>query len=270
VSAPEGVFSVGGENEKGLLRSAMLIRWDAAGKKLRIDTLPDFPFPVTNAAAAYSGGVVYVAGGETASGVTDAFYALKMDALKHGWQKMPGLPAATSHTLLIAQRANRHTQLYLTGGRRKDRSGISKLYDQVYAFDIQEGHWHQKKSLPYPLSAGTGAADGNDAILVFGGDKGETFHQVETLLAAIAVETDALKKQELISRKNQLQINHPGFSRELLVYDTRTGKWHQAGMLPFTIPVTTTACTWGHTILIAGGEIRAGVRTKEVITGKLH
>ena len=270
VSTPQGVISIGGENEKGLVSSAYLIGWDTANKKPFITSLPDFPYAVTNAAAAYASGNIYVAGGETASGVTKGFYVMHMDAATKGWQQLPDLPAATSHTLLLAPVENKKVQLFLVGGRRKASTGVSELYREVYAFDQDKNQWHQKRSLPYPISAGTGVAVGNDELFLFGGDKGETFHQVELLLSEITHEQDPRKKQELTDRKNNLQVHHPGFSHELLVYRIHSDKWKRAGMLDFTIPVTTTACIRDHKIFIPGGEIRAGIRTAQVIAGNLY
>lgn len=269
-STPNGVISIGGENEKGLVSSAYLIGWDMGIKKCIITSLPDFPFPVTNAAAAYATGKVYVAGGETAGGVSRGFYALSLNAVEKGWQKLPDLPSATSHTLLLAQAGDENGQLFLIGGRRKDPSGVSELYDQVFAFAPHSGTWIRKSSLPYPLSAGTGVCVDKKDLFIFGGDKGETFHQVELLMSEIVHEHDPLKKQQLTDRKNDLQVHHPGFSHELLTYRIKRDKWKRAGKLDFTIPVTTNASIRDHKIFIAGGEIRAGVRTAQVVAGIIH
>jgi hypothetical protein len=55
--------------------------------------------------------------------------------------------------------------------------------------------------LPYAISAGTGVVVGKNQCILFGGDKGETFHQVEILLAQIAQESDPEKKAKLIAQK---------------------------------------------------------------------
>jgi N-acetylneuraminic acid mutarotase len=97
--------------------------------------------------------------------------------------------------------------------------------------------------------------------LLFGGDKGETFHQVEILLAQIAQESDPEKKAKLIAQKNTLQVNHPGFSREILLFDSQKNTWKKLGKIPFSVPVTTTAITWDNKVIIPSGEIKAGVRS---------
>ena len=155
------------------------------------------------------------------------------------------------------------------GGRRKGAGGISELYNSVFEFDITSNQWQEKKSLHYALSAGTGIVKNENTILLFGGDKGETFHQAEILLAAIAAEKDEVKTKELIEQKNKLQQNHPGFSREVLQYDIGKDAWKPAGVIPFVTPVTTSAVKWKDYVFIPSGEIKAGVRTPQILMGRI-
>jgi N-acetylneuraminic acid mutarotase len=85
------------------------------------------------------------------------------------------------------------------------------------------------------------------------------------LLSAIHAEKDEEKKQQFIKEKNQLQINHPGFSKEILVYNSITDKWRSAGQIPFDSPVTTTIVRRGHVYYIPCGEIRAGIRSTRIL-----
>jgi N-acetylneuraminic acid mutarotase len=58
---------------------------------------------------------------------------------------------------------------------------------------------------------------------------------------------------------------HPGFSKDVLLYNVQTNKWSKIGTIPFDSPVTTTAFKWGKRIYIPSGEIRAGVRTPHIL-----
>jgi N-acetylneuraminic acid mutarotase len=124
--------------------------------------------------------------------------------------------------------------------------------------------WIEKTELPYLLSAGTSVSLANEGILLFGGDRGETFSQVEQLLVAIA-KTEGNQKEALIQQKNQLQINHPGFSQEILLYNPVSEKIKTIGTLPYPTPVTTTAVLLNDCIVLPSGEIRAGVRTQNIL-----
>lgn len=269
-SSSFGIVVAGGENESGVSKKTFLIQWDATHQKINIENLPDLPIPLTNAAAVVLDSIVYVAGGETTNNVSDKFYSLDLENSSAGWKELPPVPQAVSHTVLVLQEKNGNNFIFLVGGRKKQRDGISELYNSVFEFDIQKDQWNRKSYLPYPLSAGTGIIDGAGDILMFGGDKGATFHKTEELIAAINSEKDEMKKKELIKEKNELQKNHPGFSNEILMYNTITDEWKAIGKIPFHVPATTIAVKWGNDIVIPGGEIRAGVRTAQILLGKLQ
>jgi hypothetical protein len=62
---------------------------------------------------------------------------------------------------------------------------------------------------------------------------------------------------------------HPGFSREILVYDMATDRWTSGGELPRS-RVTAAAVMWGDEVVIISGEIRPGVRSPEVWAYKIE
>lgn len=269
-STSQGILFAGGENEEGISNKAELLQWDSGVQNVIIKNLPDLPVAVTNAAATVNGNIIYVAGGETATVVSDQFYSLDLGNIASGWKQLPPLPKPVSHTVLSVQSNGQDSCIYLTGGRKKNTNGISDLYSSVFEFDIKKNQWSEKKSLPYPLCAGTGIAFGSNCILLFGGDRGETFHKVETIIAAINAEKDETKKQELVRQKNKLLASHPGFSKKMLLYNTLTDEWKEMGNIPFDTPVTTVALQWGKKVLIPCGEIKAGVRTPQILSAKLN
>ncbi len=268
-STPAGIVAAGGENETGPGNKVLLITWNKPGNA-GITYLPDLPFPVTNAAITCSNNKVYLAGGESGSRVSDNFLVLDLADTAAGWKRLPNLPQPVSHALLIVQFNGADNCIYLVGGRKRKADGISDLYAHTFEFNLIKEQWSQKKSLPYALSAGTGVAAGNHSIVLFGGDKGETFHQAETIIAAIQAEKDTIRKQQLLAERAALQASHPGFSKEILLYNTREDNWTIIGSMPFDTPVTTTAIQDGNEIFIPAGEIKAGVRTPRILSAKIH
>lgn len=268
-TTPGGILYAGGENENGISNKVWLMQWDEAAQNIIFKNLPDLPIPVSNAAATLVGNTIYFAGGETTTAASDQFIALDLQNSSGGWKKLTRIPHPVSHAVLTAPATKKSNQIYITGGRKKNSNGISDLYNAVYIYDITNNSWQKKKSLPYALCAGTGIAAGSSGILMFGGDNGTTFHKVETLIAAINSEKDETKKQELVRQKNKLQSEHPGFSKEVLLYNTLTDTWKTVGDIPFDTPVTTTAVKWGKDVLIPSGEIKAGVRTAQILEGKI-
>ena len=265
VSTPKGVLCMGGENENGLRNEVFLLKWNEEKQNISIVNLPSLPFAVTNASATIQSHYVYLAGGEIASGVSNVFLCFDLNDILVGWKPMPSLPHETSHAVFLAG----NNSLFLVGGRKKNTDGISDLYQSLYEFDIQKNNWIEKSKLPYALSAGTGLLINSKDILLFGGDRGETFHQVELLIAAISVEKDEVKKQELNQQKAQIQASHPGFIKEVLRYNIKTNHWSKLNDISFAVPVTTLALLWDKNILIPCGEIKAGVRTLNILLGKM-
>ncbi len=268
-STDKGIVVAGGENRSGAISKVMLVNWSEKTGALNISYLPDLPLPLTNGAIAVDDDRVYFAGGENAGTVSDQFYTLDLNDTPSGWQTLSALPRPVTNTVLYVQSNGADTCIYLVGGRKRNIDAASDLYREVYQYNLSTKSWAQKASLPYALSAHTGVAVNDSALLVFSGDQGEIFHATELLMMKIAREKDPDKRKQLIEEKNELQKSHPGFSGNVLWYNTHTDRWTKAGSIPFPGQVTTTALKWDNDIVIPCGEIRAGVRTPDIIIGRM-
>ncbi len=266
---PLGVVYAGGENELGLSDKVYLLQWDEASNSMRQTKLPDLPVETTNGSLVCIDNTIYFLGGETLTNTTNQFYSLNLIKINQGWMTLPVLPKPLSNMVVVAQYLDGQKQIYLMGGRAKQKNGISDFSSDVYSFDIHLKIWDKKKSLPYPLSAGTGAVFSEKYILLFGGDRGERFNKVEQTISNINLEKDELRKENLISIKNKLLESHPGFSNEILLYNTQKNIWLSNGFIPFNTSVTTNLVPWGDEIIIPSGEIKAGVRTPRIISAKI-
>ncbi len=263
VSTPEGVISIGGENETGIIPDVLFTQWKDG--KAVVAKLPPLPIGITNAAAAVVGSSLYVAGGETKEATSAGLFTMNLNDTAAGWEELKSLPQATSHAVLVAAGKGK---LFLAGGRKKTPSGISDLYATLYEYDIAANEWKQKKSMPYALCAGTGTIINDEYIVMFGGDKGETFHKTETIIAKINAEKDSTVKEQLTKEKIKIQSTHPGFSKEVLWYNVKTDEWTASGSIPFDAPATTTAVKIGDKVFIPSGEIKAGVRTPQILQAR--
>lgn len=268
VQAGKTTICVGGENDKGHTATVYRISMREKDTALVFEQLPDLPIAVSNASGTYYNGNIFIAGGETDQGTCNYFFVLDTRDIHPAWKKLQALPAPVSHSVLITQAKGDQTSLYLIGGRTKTASGISLFYDNVYEYDLQNDRWKSCHKMPYALSAHTSVPMHKDLILVAGGDKGETFREVERMIAAISKETDPIQKEKLVQEKNNLLRNHPGFNKEVLLYNTITDEWISINKMPIDARVTTTAIVWHNTIIIPSGEIRAGIRTPQILLGK--
>jgi N-acetylneuraminate epimerase len=262
-STTKGVLVAGGENENGISDKVFLLQLVVNSLQLVIQNLPDLPIAITNASITSIGNKIYIAGGETVTGVSHQFLVIDLKKISDGWRQLSAIPKQVSHAVLLTK----DDRIYLIGGRKKNSNGISDLYNSVFVFDLLTNQWTEKKSLPYALSAGTGAVYKNQIVL-FGGDKGETFHRTEELIAAVNVATDEITEKKLTDAKTALQSSHPGFSKEVLAYNINTNEWNKVGSIPYDTPVTTIAVTWNNCFFIPSGEIKAGVRSPYILSVK--
>lgn len=268
-STVKGIVYAGGENESGISSKVVLLNWNESKGQLAISNLPDLPEAITNASSDCIGNIIYVAGGETRLGVSGKLFSLDLNNVEKGWQTLHDLPEPVSHTVLVALNKAGKNMLYIAGGRCKQANGISDIYDQLFIYDVSNNSWTKGKSLPYAICAGTGTAMAGNGIIVFGGDRGEVFHKVEMLNAALQKALSEEEKKRIIEEKNKLLSSHPGFSKEVLFYNFSKDEWSRIGNIPFKTPVTTTAVAGKDIVFIPSGEIRAGVRTPAILSVKL-
>ncbi|WP_432221466.1 galactose oxidase [Flavobacterium sp. TMP13] len=269
-----GVVYVGGENENGLSNKSYLLKWNADTKEVETKSLPDFPIAIANIALTHIDTVVYAVGGDEAGQSSDFFASLDLNDANAKWILLPKLPIALANSVVIAQKGKDGTNIYVVGGRTKTASGISDLHNTTLVFNLQKQKWETAATISdgkntTNFSAGTGVAFGSHSILILGGDNGVIFHQIETFLSQIAQAESPEKKTDLITQKNKLVTNHPGFYNGILLYNTLTDQWSKIGELPFLPHVTTPAVVWNKKIILSNGEIKPGIRTPNVMLGTI-
>jgi cyclically-permuted mutarotase family protein len=275
VSTPQGIVCVGGEDEKGSKSGVFLLKWNAQKRQVEFQPLPSLPLLLSNMLIAAKNDKIYVAGGESAGKMVAAFLSLDLNNPEKGWQRLPEVPMPVSHAAGGIQSNGEGDSFFLLGGRRKNPDGISTFYSDCVAFDFKKNTW--KKLNPIKaneqaigLSAATSVAVGASYLLVVSGDNGQTFNQVERLNKAIAGAQSEPEKQTLQEQKATLLSNHPGFGKDVLLYNTITDQWHVLDEIPSAGQVTATAVKWGNEIYIPSGEIRAGVRTPAIWKGTIQ
>lgn len=263
-SFSNGIIYAGGETINGLSDKVYLMYFTQ--NILHKETLPSLPKPIANASIVIDNEKVYLLGGESLNGVTNQFIFLDLKNLNKGWVPLPSFPVFISHTVLLVQGSSDEKKIFVFGGRNRKNNGISDLYNTIYEYNFKKSKWVLKSKLPFRLSAGTGVSINDHQILLLGGDKGNTFHKVETLIAQINSVNDVLKKEKLLLEKKQVQLHHPGFSNEILLYDSKVNSCKRVGKSTLNFPVTTNAFMVDNQIFITSGEIRPGVRTPNILT----
>lgn len=265
-----GIVFAGGENETGLLANVSLLTVDTTTNEWLINYLKPLSVPTTHAAATCLNNEVFIAGGETGKGATAAVWMMNLKDTSKGWQALPVLPNPASDGVLAAVALpSGKTNLYFAGGRSRQPNGISLHYQTVFKLSTENEKWEPCASLPYGLSAASGANSPGEKWFIFSGDKGETFEKVEKLLVKISHTTDSTEKEKLLKEKAAIQSAHPGFSREVLVYDFSLDKWTTSDSIPFEAPVTTNAFFYHNKAYLCSGEVRAGIRTPFIFSATI-
>ena len=267
--SPLGIVYAGGENDLGLSDKVYLLKWDEVSNTIVPTKLPDLPVATTNGSLVCIDKIIYLLGGETLTNTTNQFFSLNLFKINEGWTPLPAIPQPLSNMVAVAQYVNGQKQIFILGGRAKKKNGISDFSSDVYSFNINLKIWDKKSSIPYPLSAGTGIVFIEKYILLFGGDRGNQFNKIEEMISSINLEKELQKKENLIMIKNKLLESHPGFSNEILLYNTQKNLWVTNGVIPFNTSVTTNVVQWGDEIILPSGEIKAGVRTPRIVSAKI-
>ncbi len=267
VSWNNQIISLGGENDQGLISNV----WRIEMKDHDIQCLPltSLPYPVTGAGSALIENTLYLAGGIDPAGGSANFIRARLDQPTLKWKELAPLPMPLSHAVVVSQHDGHEMCIYVIGGRNKT-GVVSTFYSSIWKYApstetwIKAGELTNAKRTPMGLSAGTGISAGDHHIVLFGGDPGIVFNRTERFLDAIAKSTNDEEKKRLTDLKNQGQENHPGFLRDVLIFNTLTGTIHKSGLTSHPAQVTTQAVVSGDTVYIPSGEVKPGMRTAMV------
>jgi len=266
VTTEQGIISIGGEDFDSPVNDVFLFSFKNGNVKQK--SLAGLPVATSSAGAARIDSTIFVAGGLTSEGATSAFYSFELNQPEKGWRILPELPVALSHALVVSQNDSTEACIYVLGGRNKT-SEISTFLSSVWKYKPSIQKWSLESDIisdgkSLGLSAGTGIAVGSHHIVLFGGDPGIFFNRTERMNAALE-KVSGEEKQKLWNEKDAMLTNHPGFSKDILAFNTLLKSWEKIDQITGESPVTTTAFSWNGTIVIPSGEVRPGIRTSKVI-----
>ncbi|MEQ6118232.1 sodium/solute symporter [Reichenbachiella sp. MALMAid0571] len=264
VTTDKGLICIGGITATDLSDEVLLI---SRNDNITIEKLPKLPKAIKGAAAAAIGSQLYVVGGESPEGIVSDFLMLNLDNVNEGWQKLPDFPKTVAYAMTVAQMDGEEVSLHVFGGRSKSSGEkINTFYSSVYRFRISTGKWQEMQNIclnnkkPLPLAASAVAPIGASHVVLVGGDNGFTFNAGERAINAMqAGDPDAQ------TRRDSLWQNHPGFNNKILIYNTVTDTWFEAGKWQGTPIAVAPAVNWNNSIIVAAGEIRPGVRNPEIV-----
>lgn len=264
VTWQDALICLGGSDAARHYADVFMIRYLQG--KISIEVLPALPRAVASASGLVIGDVLYVAGGlaqPDAAAAEHNFWRLDLaaPASKRAWEELPAWPGPARMMAVVGSQDN---AFYLFSGVQLV-AGKNQQTDRVFLRDAYRYTprlgWEKLTDLPQSVAGAPSPAfaSGQSHLLVFGGDHGRYFAQ-----------------------NNDLKDRHPGFSDQVLGYDTITNTWASFGKMPVDqkadavrnpqastwAPVTTPAVVWQGKLVIPGGEVRPAVRTTRVLLGE--
>jgi len=198
------------------------------------------------------------------------------------WQVLPSLPGPARILPVAAGQSNgKGDHVYVFSGRSQPTARVSTILGDGYAFDVTGKQWRKLRAAGpgaqgsgLMVMAGSAAPVSREQVLVFSGDRGEIFLELERHDLAVtalrqqigATSGEAKSKLEAqvtahLEAKRKIYLNHPGFSRDVIAYDTVRDTWEVIGQSPGPGQVTTIAVPWDDAIVFPNGEIRPATRT---------
>lgn len=241
ITTPQGVICIGGSDARTHHNEVFRLQYE--NSKLVTETLPPLPVPLANMAGAMVDGTIHVIGGTTSPDATDASTQhFTFDGEQ--WETLTPLPAP-GRILPVA--ASRGGKFYVFSGASlsadADGNPVRTYLKDAWVYQ-PGGQWTHLAKMPRAAVAAPSPAPamGFSHLLVIGGDDG-------TLTTF------------------QPRSEHPGFTREILAYDTITNTWTTSVPLgrDFHSPVTTPVVEWSNGIILPTGEIRPAVRSPQVL-----
>lgn len=247
-----GIFLAGGLSVDGAER--LCLRVTVSGQGLIVERLASLPKALAFAVAAVVGDRLIVAGGQSEVGVKVAsreVWSLDITQPSADWRREVDLPGPG---VIVAAAAVFSGHFYVFGGLAYDETGRPIPSARAYRYNITSQGWEVLADLS---KARVGAAspcpvleDGR--ILVAGG--------YDTVFPGAPRE-------------------HPGFSRQTLLYDPRLDLWDSGPIYPMEPvenldsvsdgmprpPAAAAGANWRGQAIIVGGETRPSVRTPVVL-----
>lgn len=248
----DAVVLAGGGDAQANFRQACLMRWD--GAQLSFEALPSLPVATANGCGTVVDDTLYVAGGQETPAATSTLkrcFALDLAAppAQRQWREIPWPADAPGRILAVAGAHEDWFYLFSGTDLHPDASGRAERHYLTDAWRYRPANgWQRLADLPHAVAAAPSPAMSADgAHLVIAGGVSPEF------LATVPANAP-----------------HPGFPRELLVYQVTTDKWisrpEPATVETHPVPsrVTASLVAWRNFFVVPSGEVAPGVRTPTV------
>ena len=249
----KGLVCVGGNTADRSLSEVFILSLQKG--EVNMESLPSLPVTIDNMAGALLDDVIYIVGGNVNGVPSSAVYSLNLNNLAEGWKEEVNVPGNPRVQPVCAAQGGK---LYVWGGfstAGEGREATLSVDGYVYTSSTKE--WKQvatptdESGTSVSLGGGVALPLGEDAILCAGGVNKDIFLQA---LQGIH------KGKEYLSRP----VEWYQFNRKLLKYDTKEDKWTVLGDYEQGARAGAAMVSDGSSYYIINGELKPGIRTKDI------
>ncbi|AWO00840.1 hypothetical protein DLD77_03575 [Chitinophaga alhagiae] len=244
VNLGSGLLVMGGTDGKTASDRMYLLYFKPSSGKVEIDTtFPRLPLPLVAPAAVNIGNHIYMAGGQRENNVPQhGFWRLDLSAgSDRVWEALPAWPGSGCFGAALAVQSNGEREcIYLFGGK-----GPAGYLKDAFSYDVRHNRWKTIAALPGAAFYSAVAPLGQTHIMLFSGSDG---HEAD----------------KAIDMGDSYHM-----SREVRAYHTITDTWTVFSTMPAGV-AGAALVQWNNRLLLAGGELRPGVRTSGIQVATLQ
>ena len=220
-----------------------------------MDVWPSLPVTIDNMAGALLDNVIYIVGGNVDGAPSSSVYSLNLNNLDEGWKEEVAVPGNPRVQPVCAAQGGK---LYVWGGFSTAGEGReATLSVDGYVYTPSTKEWEQvatpvdESGTAVSLGGGVALPVGEDAILCAGGVNKDIFLQ-----ALQGIHTG----KEYLSRP----VEWYQFNRKLLKYDINENQWTCLGDYEQGARAGAAMVSDGNSYYIINGELKPGIRTKDI------
>jgi len=246
VTTTDGIFCVGGSDSQRHYGNVFRLTWKR--NKFTTENAHPLPIALANHCGALVGTTLYVVGGNEKPGEVECVnraFTLDLSNPTARWIEIPSLPGKPR---FLSTAGAHDGTLFIVGGTSLESNPngkISRSYlKEIWSYRPDQGWILRAPMLKPAVAAPTPAPVLAGRLLILTGDDG-SLAQFQPL------------------------AQHPGFPCTIQSYDTSNDSWNFAGELP-TGRAVLPCVQWQEKTVIISGEQRPGVRTPEILAGKLN
>lgn len=296
IATKDGLLCIGGDNSEGNYSEVFLLSWDPKERTLNKTDLESLPFPLSGMGIGRIDDLIYLVGGKKGANqpVSNTFLSFNLNAQlgrpQYSWKEHDGFPGEARIQPVVVGQSNGHQKcLYVFSGLHisPGKEDPFKMLSDVYEYDPHKNKWTEKNSVPSNdtpgieggyIAAAPSVAVGGSHILIFGGAGGE--QQVLSKRSKLIGQIDRIKKDsssvknasaviDSLQRLSSNLLQATEFTPTVWSYHTITDTWTPKGKMPFDSQVVTNAFYWKNDMVLAGGELKPGVRSNKVTVANL-